>query len=73
MNTEEYKRFLTTYYLDYNILSSIVSFFDNPDIEQYKSAFSLWTIISNFYDLKKFVFHIWRLIYGILCKAPKTT
>jgi hypothetical protein len=50
---EEYAEFLECYYLDYNILNSILSFWEYMDIKSYQTSFLSYCFLSSFYNLKK--------------------
>ncbi|MCL2400951.1 MAG: hypothetical protein FWC91_14575 [Defluviitaleaceae bacterium] len=73
---EEYENFLEYYYFDYNILNSIISFWENTDNPTYKTSYSLFIILTQFYDLNKTCIpysmaHIWDIINGTKKYADK--
>ena len=66
---EEYKNFLECYYFDYNVLNSIISFWDSFENTAYQTSFCLYLILKQFYDLNKICIpysmaHIWDVIKG---------
>lgn len=66
---EEYENFLAYYYFDYNIFSSIISFWENADNTTYQTSYSSYVILNQFYDLTKICIpysmaHIWDIMNG---------
>jgi hypothetical protein len=66
---EEYENFKEFYYFDYNIINSIISFWENMDNSTFQTSFLLYQILIEFYDLSKICIpysmaHIWDTIKG---------
>jgi hypothetical protein len=66
---EEFESFSDFYYFDYNVLDSIISFWDNPEISSYQTSFCLYYMLKEFYNLNKICIpysmaHIWDIKNG---------
>jgi len=66
---DEYEAFKEYFYFDYNVLTSIISFWNNLDNSTYQTSFCLYCILKEFYDLSKICIpysmaHIWDVRNG---------
>ena len=66
---EEFRNFLEYYYLDYNVLTSIITFYENQNNSVYQTSFLLYTILNSLYDMQKICIpysfaHIWDIKSG---------
>jgi len=66
---EEFKEITECIYFDYNIFSSIISFWDYVDNESYQTSYLIYILLNQFFDMKKLCIpysfgHIWDALNG---------